>query len=82
MRKIQKNGQEQLTELVCNRCGRKIKLAYGAAAEGVCAVRVDWGYFSAKDGERHAFDLCEDCYDEMVRGFAIPVEVEERTELL
>ena len=34
------------------------------------------------DGETHTFDLCEACYDEWIRGFVIPVETEEETELL
>ncbi len=38
--------------------------------------------FSEKDGEVHHFDLCESCYDELVGGFRIPVDVEEQTELL
>ena len=27
--------------------------------KGVFRVDYEWGYFSEKDGERHAFDLCE-----------------------
>lgn len=45
-------------------------------------VRHAWDYFSEKDGEVHHFDLCESCYDELVGGFRIPVDVEEQTELL
>ena len=41
--------------------------------EGVLPVDIAWGYFSKKDTQRHQFDLCEDCYDEIIRGFAIPV---------
>ena len=35
------------------------------------------GYFSEKDGERHSFDLCESCYDDLLRTFRIPAEIEE-----
>ena len=45
-------------------------------------MKIDWGYFSNKDGETHQFCLCEDCYDEMIKKFRIPVHVSERTELL
>ncbi|NLL92600.1 MAG: hypothetical protein GX225_00420 [Clostridiales bacterium] len=41
-----------------------------------------WGYFSEKDGERHSFDLCEDCYDAMIKNFKIPICIEKRTELM
>ena len=36
-----------------------------------------WGYFSEKDGEHHSFDLCESCYDELLKSFLIPAEIEE-----
>ncbi|MGI6069839.1 MAG: hypothetical protein ACOYBE_05370 [Blautia sp.] len=82
MVRIQKTTVTELTELVCNRCGKKIKIDHGTAAEGVCTVQIQWGYFSRKDGERHIFDLCEDCYDEIIGGFAVPVEIQEMTELV
>ncbi|MCI8466244.1 MAG: hypothetical protein HFI63_10420 [Lachnospiraceae bacterium] len=67
---------------VCNCCGELVRtegaLPYG---EGL-SVTKSWGYFSGKDGERHHFFLCEECYDRMVKGFAVPVEIEEVTELL
>ena len=40
------------------------------------------GYFSRKDGLRHRFDLCEDCYDKWIHTFAVPVEEMPETELL
>ena len=40
-----------------------------------------FGYFSRKDGLRHKFDLCEDCYDKWIHTFAVPEEMPE-TELL
>ena len=39
-------------------------------------------YFSEKDGQIHHFDLCEECYDELVSGFKIPVDREEQIEFL
>ena len=43
---------------------------------------MNWGYFSRYDGERHACDLCEACYERLIGSFRIPVETEEETELL
>ena len=39
-------------------------------------------WYVEKDGEIHRFDLCEECYDELLRGFRIPVQVEETREFL
>lgn len=69
-------------EIYCNKCKKQIKSSQGIEREGVLRVEKTWGYFSGKDGEKHSFDLCEDCYDRMIREFAIPVEKEELTELL
>ena len=49
---------------------------------GVFSADCEWGYFSEKDGERHHFDLCEECYDGVTREFLIEADKEERTELL
>ena len=63
--------------LVCNGCGKLIKVENGLIREGVFRVNYDWGYFSEKDGERHIFCLCETCYDRITRMFHVPVTVEE-----
>ncbi len=69
---------EQRKERICNGCGRPVIFPQ---EEGL-AVTKTWGYFSRKDGERHSFFLCEDCYDKLAAGFAVPVEIREETELL
>lgn len=66
----------------CNKCKKEIKTHQGIAQEEFLHMDKDWGYFSGKDGETHSFDLCEECYDRMIKEFEIPVEVRERTELL
>ena len=35
------------------------------------------GYFSGKDGESCSFDLCEECFDEITKGFLIPAECKD-----
>ena len=69
--------KKQLEQVICNCCGKSLKLKEQVVLEGFCPVRVSWGYFSEKDGERHSFTLCEACYDRIIRSFAIPVKVEE-----
>lgn len=68
--------------VLCNCCGRKLAVKEGVIREGAIAVDHAWDYFSEKDGEVHHFDLCEDCYDELISSFRIPVEVEDQTELM
>lgn len=46
------------------------------AKEDTLSVQKRWGYFSEKDNEVHAFDLCEACYDELISNFRIPIEIE------
>lgn len=73
-KKIWKN--EMITEkIICNKCGKEIRMIGGRLAEGVCSVQQNWEYGSDKDGDVHAFDLCEACYDELIRGFQIEPEL-------
>lgn len=76
------NEKHELTAVVCNQCGRKLSVEHDIIKEGFFHGDTLFGYFSDKDGQHHTFDLCEDCYDKLVEGFAVPEDVEERTELL
>lgn len=82
MRRYLDSDRSTLEKLVCNQCGRELKLEDGMIQEGVFSGETRFGYFSGKDGERHSFDLCEECYDRLIRSFRVPVTVEEETELL
>lgn len=64
-------------EAYCNKCGKKITDDFNEAREEMLHVEKNWGYFSEKDGEKHAFDLCESCYDEWIKSFSLPIEVIE-----
>jgi len=59
-----------------------VYFANNIVCEGAYMADYVWGYFSEKDGERHSFDLCEDCYDAMIKNFKIPICIEKRTELM
>ncbi len=74
--------EERLAELYCNKCGKQIKVENEIIKEGSFSVDYRWDYFSNKDGRRHKFDLCENCYDEIVKSFKRPIEDEEYMELL
>lgn len=76
MRQYQIKETKEVNKIVCNKCGREIPVVNGRAEEGVFNVDYTWGYFSEKDGEKHSFDLCEACYDEMLDSFMVPAEIE------
>lgn len=70
MRQYKKEETEVIEKYICNRCGKEL------VQEDVLSVEKRWGYFSEKDNEIHRFDLCEQCYDEIVSTFQIPIEIE------
>lgn len=82
MRQYLDPDQRTLEKIVCNQCGRELKLKNGIVQEGIFTGEARFSYFSGKDGEKHSFDLCEECYDRLVKGFLVPVTVEEETEFL
>ncbi len=66
--------EKKAERIFCNQCGREIsKNALGYFQDHV-HVEKEWGYFSGKDGTRYSFDLCEECFNHMVEGFAIKPE--------
>lgn len=76
------DAREELLEVFCNQCGRKIKVENGIVKEGIYHGNVHWEYFSRKDGEYHQFDICEACYDKWICTFAIPPEKGDYTEFV
>ncbi|MCM1188505.1 MAG: hypothetical protein NC541_04305 [bacterium] len=82
MRKFEKGTEKKITQVVCNMCGRELKLEDGCLREGCFSGEAAFGYFSRKDGTLQRFDLCEDCYDEMTARFRIPAETAEDPELV
>lgn len=82
MRRYETEQEKRLTQVICNQCGKEMKLENGYVKEGCFSVEYAFGYFSHKDGIRHQFDLCEECYDKIVTQFAVPVEVSQEKELL
>ncbi|MCM1044877.1 MAG: hypothetical protein NC417_05160 [Candidatus Gastranaerophilales bacterium] len=69
-------------KIICNYCKKELKSEKGILREGCFSVDYVFGYFSRKDGVRHRFELCEDCYDRMIQSFALPVEETAENELL
>ncbi len=73
---VQLRETKEIKKIICNKCGKEILAVNGIPKEEVFSADYTWGYFSGKDGERHRFDLCESCYDELVKSFRIPPETE------
>lgn len=69
-------------KIICNCCKKVILEQNGIPKAEYLHVEKQWGYFSGKDGEKQEFDLCEECYDMLVRSFQIPVKSQEVTELI
>lgn len=61
------------SEVYCNCCGRVI-CKEGNLREDYLQVKKAWGYFSSKDLTGHSFNMCGNCYDQMISSFKIPVE--------
>lgn len=77
------DGQDRmLMKVVCNKCGRQLKVENGYLKEFCFTGDAAFGYFSHKDGTVHHFDLCEDCYDDLTVQFAVPVEEVQELEML
>ncbi|MFQ9510127.1 MAG: hypothetical protein ACLRZ7_04240 [Lachnospiraceae bacterium] len=82
MVKYKEQSPTEMEAVICNRCGKVITVLNGIAMGDYLSVKKTWGYFSEKDEECHSFDLCENCYDELIQGFVIPVQIEDENELL
>ena len=82
MRIYMDEGKNILKQVVCNQCGKALKVKNGILVEGFFEGNQHFGYFSNKDGIRHSFDLCEECYDKLIEGFTVEVTKEEVQELL
>ncbi|MDO4304027.1 MAG: hypothetical protein Q4D94_08925 [Bacillota bacterium] len=82
MRIYMDEDKQHLAAVICNKCKKELTVENGILKEGCYHGDSRFGYFSNKDGMKHSFDLCEECYDKLIKGFAIPVEEEEIKELL
>ncbi len=68
-------------KLICNGCGKILKVENGILREDMFEGKKQWGYFSERDGEVDSFLLCESCYRKMTEKFVVPPIVTEATEL-
>ena len=88
MRQYQLKETKEIKKIICNKCGKRLLVANGTVIEipvtdgypreGVFSADYEWGYFSGKDGEKHSFDLCEECYDRLLASFKLPADIENK----
>lgn len=71
-----------MDNVLCNACGRELKVEKGILKEDALIVKKDWGYFSKRDLEVHEFILCESCYEKITGSFLLPVKISPKTEVL
>lgn len=76
MRTFEKKTKEvhEIAQVHCNKCGVRCDFK---VHKDHASIDVNWGYHSNKDMEKHCWDLCEDCYDSIVKTFVIPVDTFE-----
>ena len=74
--------KSELTKVFCNQCGKELLVEEGILKEGCFGVDYTFDYFSNKDGYIYSFDLCEECFDKLMRGFKNPVQITETKEYL
>ena len=74
MRQYKIQETREVEKIICNKCGKEISVKNGVPEADMLSVEKRWGYFSEKDNQVHEFDLCEECYDNFVRTFQIPIE--------
>lgn len=62
-------------KIYCNCCGKAIgETAIVGTHMDYLYVEKQWGYFSSKDFTKQSFNICEQCYDQWVSSFKIPVQ--------
>ena len=71
-----------LTKVFCNQCGKGLAVEDGILKEGCFSIDYTFDYFSNKDGYIYSFDLCEECFDALLKGFRNPAKITETKEFL
>lgn len=74
--------KNHLQKVICNCCGKELRLEKNIVKDGVVSLNIDWGYFSNKDGQVHSLEICEECYDKLAANLMHPVTVELKTEMI
>lgn len=71
-----------MEQVICNCCGKQLKMEQGIVMADYVHVRKEWGYFSKKDGKTQEFTLCEECMEKIVENFAVPAPLSDTIEMI
>lgn len=71
---VRERKEKELVKVVCNACAKEIPLERKEIWTDYFHGEKTWGYFSEKDGKRESFDLCQSCYEKLVKSFRINVD--------
>ncbi len=63
--------KQEVEKVFCNICGKEIEKDIYGYYRDYLHIEKDWGYNSNKDGENHSIDICEECYDNLIKSFKI-----------
>lgn len=70
---IKAQESQVLTKVICNCCGKEIPQIREEIWEEYFHAEKSWGYLSQQDGRQDSFDLCQDCYEKMIKSFQMKV---------
>lgn len=74
---IEKTEKVKLPKkVICNRCEKIFETlieGYPYYGHNVTPIRIEFGFGSSRDGEVISFDLCDDCFADMILDFKHPV---------
>ncbi len=66
--------KQKAVNIYCNKCSKEIPKKDKTHFSDFLEINKQWGYFSDSDGETHSFDICQDCYNEFISSFKIPID--------
>lgn len=73
MKKYKKVLKDEMSDLICDichqscfSCGEESPWRNVTNAE-YATLEANWGYFSNKDGESFSCEMCESCFDKVVK---------------
>ena len=64
-------------KIICDACGREIEKINDGIFADYYKIEKTWGYFSEKDGRQDSFDICEKCYDKMLKAIGLQNKISE-----
>ena len=64
-------------KIICDACDREIEKINDGIFADYYKIEKTWGYFSEKDGRQDSFDICEKCYDKMLKAIGLQNKILE-----